>query len=102
MSAMAYNPSKNITSVNTTQERSPIVVFAKSGKEIVCDEEDNILEIAEQEGIELPSGCRMGACGACKLPLLEGEVNYDDEPVCEPGHLLTCIAQPVGRVVIEA
>ena len=84
-----------------TQERS-LVVFAKSGKEIVCDREDIILEMAEQKGIELSSGCRMGACGVCKLPLLEGEVNYDDDPGCEPKHFLPCIAKPVGRVVINA
>ena len=93
---------ENLASVDETQSPSPVLVFAKLGKEIVCDEEDTILEIAEEEGIELPFGCRMGACGACKLPLLEGEVNYDDEPLCESGHLLTCIAKPVGRVVIEA
>lgn len=84
------------------QSQSPVVVFTKFNKEISGDEEETILDIAEQEGIELPSGCRMGACGACKLPLLEGEVNYDDDPDCEPGHLLCCIAKPVGRVVIEA
>ena len=94
--------SENIISVNTTQEQLPVVVFSKVGKEIPCDEEDTILEIAEQEGIELPSGCRMGACGSCKLPLLEGKVNYDDEPECEPGHIFTCIAKPLGRVVIDA
>ena len=91
-----------INSVNTTEAQLPVVIFAKVGKEIRCDEEDTILEIAEQEGIELPSGCRMGACGSCKLPLLEGKVNYDDDPDCEPGHLFSCIAKPVGRVVIEA
>ena len=98
----ATEPQKNSTSVNATHYQSPTVVFAKLGKEVACDEEDTILEIAEQEGIELPSACRMGACGACKLPLLEGEVNYDDDPACESGHLLTCIAKPVGRVVIKA
>lgn len=89
-------------SVKTTEAQLPVVVFTKVGKEIPCDEEDTILDLAEQEGIELPSGCRMGACGSCKLPLLAGEVNYDDDPECEPGHLLSCIAKPVGRVVIEA
>ncbi len=90
------------TLVNATMCESPVVVFDKLGKEIPCDEEDTILELADQEGIELPSGCRMGACGACKLPLLAGEVNYDDDPDCDPGYLLTCIAKPVGRVVIKA
>ncbi|MGK7949253.1 MAG: FAD-binding oxidoreductase [Xenococcaceae cyanobacterium] len=93
---------EDITSVKNIEERSPVIVLETSGKAIVGDEEDTILEIAEQEGIELPSGCRMGVCGACKLPLLSGKVNYDDEPDCEPGHLLTCIAKPIGRVVIKA
>ena len=97
------SPSTQERSPETAQEeRSPVVVFSKVGKEIAGDREDTIIEIAEQEGVELPYGCRMGACGACKLPLLEGEINYDDDPDCEPGHLLTCVAKPVGRVVIEA
>lgn len=98
---------KNITTIETVEdetveERSPMIVFDTSGKAIAGNETETILEIAEQEGIELPSGCRMGSCGACQLPLLSGEVNYDDEPDCEPGYLLTCIAKPRGRVVIQA
>lgn len=90
------------TTVKTIQSESAVVVFAKSGKEISCDPQDFILEIAEQEGIELPFGCRMGACGACKLPLLEGKVDYDEDSGCEAAYLLSCIAKPNGRVVIEA
>lgn len=93
--------SKNATASDSTSG-SPVVVFAKSGKEIACDEEDFILDVAELEGIKLRSGCRMGICGACKLPLSEGKVDYDEEPECEPGHLLACIAKPNGRVVVEA
>ena len=91
----------NSPAVVTSKNQATVVIFDKSGQEIPCDEEDTILEIAEQADIELPSGCRMGACGACKLPLMSGEVNYDDAPECEPGHLLTCIAKPMGRVVID-
>ncbi|MGK7915849.1 MAG: FHA domain-containing protein [Prochloraceae cyanobacterium] len=81
---------------------TPMVVFTKSGKEVLCDEEDLILDIAEEADIEIPFGCRMGACGTCKLRKLEGEVCYDKEPDCETGYLLACIAKPVGRVAIEA
>lgn len=99
-------PTQMITEANTTveptQHQSPMVVFAKSGKEMLWERDDSILEIAEQEGIEIPFGCRMGACGACKIPLLKGEVDYDDDSRCEPGYLLSCIAKPMGRVVIEA
>ena len=87
---------KEISTVSET------LVLAKSGVELAYDSEDTILETAEKEGVELPSMCKMGACHKCKLRLLEGEVRYDEEPECEKGHILTCIAQPVGRVVIEA
>lgn len=79
-----------------------IIVFQKSGKEVPCDGEDSILEVAEEAGLQLTAGCRMGSCGVCKQKLLEGEVNYEQDPGCEPGQVLTCIAKPVGRVVIDA
>lgn len=81
---------------------SPMVILAKSGQEISCDGEEVILDVAEAEGVDLPFGCRMGACGACKVKKIEGEVAYDEDVDCEPGSILTCVAKPVGRVVIEA
>ncbi len=89
---------------------SPIVEFAvefsTSGKTIPCDATETLLDIAEQAGIALASGCRMGSCGACKQALTAGEVCYDIEPkgLSESdranGHVLTCIAKPVGKVVL--
>ncbi|MDJ0702302.1 MAG: FAD-binding oxidoreductase [Leptolyngbyaceae cyanobacterium MO_188.B28] len=102
---LASPPSKSSPSQNTAQ---PALIFAKSGKEVLCDGEDCILDVAEQEGLDLPSSCRMGACGACKQKVLEGEVKYDDDPSAledserEDGIVLTCMAYPVGRVVLEA
>ena len=81
---------------------SPMVVLSKSGQEIACDGEEAILDIAEAEGADLPFGCRMGGCGACKVKKLEGEVVYDDDVACEDGFIFTCVARPVGKVVIEA
>ena len=81
---------------------SPVVVLSKSGQEIACDGEEAILDVAEAEGADLPFGCRMGACGACKVKKIEGEVAYDDDVDCEEGFVYTCVARPVGKVVIEA
>lgn len=92
---------KNLDGEEKNKE-SPVVVFAKSRKEIICNQEDCILDVAELEGIVLPSGCRMGVCGACKLPLSEGKVDYDEQPECETGYLLACVAKARGRVVVEA
>jgi glycine betaine catabolism B len=87
---------------------TPSIVFAKSGKEVACDAEDCILDVAEQAQVAMPSGCRMGVCGACKHKVIEGEVTYVDSPRALPeterqqGMILPCIAFPIGRVVLEA
>jgi glycine betaine catabolism B len=91
-----------------TDRQSPLVVFSQSAKEIAGDGTESILELAEQEGIKIRSGCRQGVCGACKKRKLEGRVNYTAKPnALEPsdrdaGYVLTCVACPIGRVVIEA
>lgn len=84
------------------------LVFSKSGKEITCTGEDPILELAEQEGVAIDSSCRSGVCGSCKTRKLQGEVKYSGEPDAldeneqEEGYILTCIAHPIERVVIDA
>jgi glycine betaine catabolism B len=85
-----------------------IVVFSKSSKQTSGNGSESILELAEQEGVKIHSNCRQGVCGACKKRKLEGEVKYDSHPdALKPedhaaGYVLTCVACPVGRVVIEA
>jgi ferredoxin-nitrite reductase len=82
--------------------------FAKSNKEIICTEQDVILEVAEREGVAIDSSCRSGTCGTCKHQLLEGTVQYDgtpdalDEQEQQAGFVLTCIARPTGTIVIDA
>ncbi len=84
---------------------TPSVEFSTSGKVIACDSADTLLDAAEQAGLSLTSGCRMGSCGVCKQ-LAAGEVCYDVEPrgLSEgdraAGHVLACVAKPVGRVVL--
>ncbi|MEM7794191.1 MAG: ferredoxin--nitrite reductase [Cyanobacteria bacterium P01_C01_bin.118] len=87
-------------------KKPAVVIFAKSGKEINCDDSQPILAIAEEAGLELESSCQSGSCGACKLPLIEGRVRYEGDPAAldagETGSVLTCIAHPEGRLVIDA
>ncbi|MEO1004299.1 MAG: FAD-binding oxidoreductase [Cyanobacteria bacterium J06638_38] len=101
-STSIFPPTSSPAPVSAPKSSSPVVVLAKSGQEIACDGEESILDVAEAEGANLPFGCRMGACGACKVKKIEGEVIYDDDVDCEDGYILTCIARPVGRVAIEA
>ena len=104
-------PEAPITSISNTflaptpnppSSGTSTVVLSKSGQEIPCDGEMAILDVAEAQGADLPFGCRMGACSSCKVKKIAGEVIYDEEVDCEEGFVYTCVARPVGRVVIEA
>jgi ferredoxin-NADP reductase len=50
------------------------VTFAASGTSVETTGDRPILEQAEEAGVLMPSGCRMGICYSCVLPLREGTV----------------------------
>jgi len=54
-------------------------------REVVAEPNETVLQAALRAGIALPSGCRVGGCGACKCRLAEGEVRE----LTETGYLLT-------------
>lgn len=79
------------------------VTFVDSGQSFSWSSGgDAILELAEQAGIEIDSGCRSGSCGTCATKLLAGEVIHDDDIDCEPGECLPCVARPQGDVELDA
>ena len=66
--------------------------------------EDLILEFAEDQGITIDSGCRVGNCGTCFTAIKEGDVTYVNEPGSPPeaGSCLACISIPKSNLVIDA
>jgi len=67
-----------------------------------------VLEAAIEAGINLPYGCRNGACGACKGKVLTGKVMHDDyqgsaltDAEQAAGMALFCCARPLEDLVIE-
>jgi ferredoxin-NADP reductase len=50
------------------------VTFGRSGTTVEADGATPILTAAEDAGVLMPSGCRMGICYSCVLPLRDGAV----------------------------
>ena len=81
------------------------VSFTKSGKVFPWDPNlTSLLELAENNGIPLDSGCRAGNCGTCLTAIKSGEVSYVGEPgsLPEEGSCLACIAVPNGDLTLDA
>ena len=80
--------------------------FAKSGRNVTARAGQTLLQAGLEAGIDLPSSCTMGGCGACKIRKLAGSVVMR-EPNClseaerEAGYVLACCAYADTNVVIE-
>lgn len=83
------------------------VVVKPSGKVIMVEQGQTILEAALAAGVNWPYGCAHGMCGACKARLLLGKVDmreassfalFDDERA--EGFILTCSARPTSDVEV--
>jgi len=65
--------------------------------------EQTLLECLESANVEVHYHCRDGFCGACRVTLLDGEINY---PLGEPlafvgeGEILTCCCVPVTDLTL--
>jgi ferredoxin-NADP reductase len=83
------------------------VSFAKNGTTLEADGATPILDAAEEAGVLMPSGCRMGICYGCVLPLREGAVRdlrNGELTVAAPGDgvlIQTCISAAAGACDID-
>lgn len=83
------------------------IEFTRSGVSAKSDGSLPLLDLAEENDVDIGYACRSGSCGECKAKLLEGEVEMESEDGLESadkeqGYVLTCVALPKGRCVIDA
>ncbi|WP_339934289.1 molybdopterin-dependent oxidoreductase [Vreelandella glaciei] len=77
--------------------------LARSQREFVWQpQHGSLLESAEKQGIQLPSGCRVGQCESCSLTLMEGDVHVLVDTPAEEGRCLTCQSVPLTDLSLDA
>ncbi|HEX4870720.1 MAG TPA: 2Fe-2S iron-sulfur cluster-binding protein [Nevskiaceae bacterium] len=80
----------------------PVVEWSDTGQRLNAPAGAPLLAALEAAGLSLPSQCRSGTCGRCRVRLLEGAVDYPfDPPALTPqdqaqGLILCCLARPLG------
>ena len=82
------------------------VRLPETGEAFDADDLESLLNSALRAGVKLPCDCRQGACGTCRVRLLEGTVEYDEEPMAltpeeaAAGFALACQARPTSGTVV--
>jgi ferredoxin-NADP reductase len=83
------------------------VRFTGTEVALELDGATSILDAGEEAGVLMPSGCRMGICFSCVLPLREGSVRdlrSGDVTTAAPGDgvlIQTCISAAAGSCDID-
>lgn len=84
------------------------ITIMPGGHTCEADDGTSILQAALDAGMNLPYGCRNGACGACKGRILDGQVDHgvaaDSALSAEDkaaGLALFCCAKPLSDISIE-
>jgi ferredoxin len=106
MKAISSNNNAAKFKTNSTNLAANLIPTITVQDKQVCFDKPNqtLLECLENSGVEVHYHCRDGFCGACRVTLLSGEINYPQgEPLAFVGEneILPCCCVPVTDISLE-
>ena len=91
-----------------TEGEGGTVTFRHQGVVVEADGATPILDAGEDAGVLMPSGCRMGICFGCAVPLRHGvvrDLRNGQLTIAAEGesiHIQTCVSAAAGNCEIDA
>lgn len=88
----------------TDVEAGGRVTFQVSAQVVDVAGATTLLEAGEQQGIDMPYGCRMGICHTCVVRLVDGKAVdlRTGKQAAQPGELIqTCVSAPAGNCTLD-
>ncbi|MFD2739592.1 Rieske 2Fe-2S domain-containing protein [Sulfitobacter aestuarii] len=81
--------------------------LARSAMSLTVPAGRTILEVLRENGVDMPSSCEQGACGTCRVAVIEGEITHQDVYL-SPGEkaegksIMTCVSRAAsGRLILD-
>ncbi|KAH9209945.1 putative vanillate O-demethylase oxidoreductase [Leptodontidium sp. 2 PMI_412] len=75
-----------------------------SGKVLEVKEEQTLLDVLREAGLEIGSSCEVGNCGTCKVTVCKGNVDHRGTGLMESekaDSMLSCVSRGIGRITID-
>lgn len=83
-----------------------VTVANQGGATFDVDASRPLLETLEEQGVDLPYGCRYGGCITCAAKVTSGEVDQSEQVALNNrqlnnGYAVLCVARPVSNCTLE-
>tara|TARA_R110002020_G_scaffold184446_3_gene381419 strand:- start:208 stop:498 length:291 start_codon:yes stop_codon:yes gene_type:complete len=82
------------------------VITPDDTHKLECADDQYILDVIDDAGIDIAYSCRAGACSSCAGKIVNGTIDQEeqsflDDDQMESGFALLCVTYPTSDVTVE-